>query len=80
MTRTTPLRRTTLHLLQIFLTEARTFMVCLQTANGLLCWPGASPDLFIHSTKYRCDHTLSNWPSSSSLHTDATSGAPESGK
>jgi len=80
MMRTTPLRRTTLHLLQIFLTEARTFMVCLQIANGLP-WP-AGPCRFIHSqqAKYRCDHTLSNWPSSSSLHTDATSGVPESGK
>jgi len=34
ITRTTPLRRTILHLLQIFLTDARTFMICLQTANG----------------------------------------------
>jgi hypothetical protein len=30
MTRTTPLRRTTLHFAQIFFTEARTFMISLR--------------------------------------------------
>jgi hypothetical protein len=36
MTRTTPCRRTTLHLTQIFLTDERTFtMTCLSTSWGL---------------------------------------------
>jgi hypothetical protein len=37
MMRTTPCRRTTLHLTQIFLTDERTFtMTCLSTSWG---WP-----------------------------------------
>jgi len=79
MMRTTPLRRTTLHLLQIFLTEARTFMVCLQTANGHF-GPGLARFTYSQQAKYRCDHNPLNWPFSSDLHTGATSGVPESEK
>jgi len=35
MTRTTPWRRTTLHLTQIFFTEERTFMRVLAPTNGV---------------------------------------------